>query len=222
MKDASSVVARDYVEQRLHPAVVLHARRGLDPRRHVDPERPDEGAIREAAEVIRAGGLVAFPTETVYGLGANALDPAAVRGIFTAKGRPARNPLIVHVASRDEARGEAGGVDRAAQIKSIERRLERLRKQATPDQPGNQQQVERLERQLSRLRNELATEPAAAQVTEYLALCRRYDLVATGGSDYHGPQSGRTNPVGTPAVPWSAWEELKRRANAARRDHAGA
>jgi predicted metal-dependent phosphoesterase TrpH len=65
-------------------------------------------------------------------------------------------------------------------------------------------------------------EHSAAQVTEYLALCRRYDLVATGGSDYHGPQSGRTNPVGTPAVPWSAWEELKRRANAARRDHAGA
>jgi L-threonylcarbamoyladenylate synthase len=73
----------------------------------VDPERPDEGAIREAAEVIRAGGLVAFPTETVYGLGANALDPAAVRGIFTAKGRPVTNPLIVHVASRDEARGLA-------------------------------------------------------------------------------------------------------------------
>ncbi|ODT02499.1 MAG: threonylcarbamoyl-AMP synthase [Gemmatimonadetes bacterium SCN 70-22] len=52
----------------------------------------------EAAAVIRAGGLVAFPTETVYGLGANALSERAVKGIYAAKGRPAFNPLIVHVA----------------------------------------------------------------------------------------------------------------------------
>lgn len=52
----------------------------------------------EAADVLRRGGLVAIPTETVYGLGANALDPQAVAGIFKAKGRPADNPLIVHVA----------------------------------------------------------------------------------------------------------------------------
>ncbi|OUM95146.1 MAG: threonylcarbamoyl-AMP synthase [Paenibacillaceae bacterium ZCTH02-B3] len=64
----------------------------------VDPEHPDEQAIAAAAEIIRRGGLVAFPTETVYGLGANALDPAAVRGIFRAKGRPSDNPLIVHLA----------------------------------------------------------------------------------------------------------------------------
>lgn len=57
----------------------------------------DPAAIARAAAVIRAGGLVAFPTETVYGLGADALDPAAVRAIFAAKGRPADNPLIVHV-----------------------------------------------------------------------------------------------------------------------------
>jgi len=65
----------------------------------VDPEHPDEQAIAAAAEIIRRGGLVAFPTETVYGLGVNALDPAAVRGIFRAKGRPSDNPLIVHLAS---------------------------------------------------------------------------------------------------------------------------
>lgn len=64
----------------------------------VDPERPDPDAIAEAAEVIRRGGLVAFPTETVYGLGANALDPDAVRRIFEAKGRPSTDPLIVHIA----------------------------------------------------------------------------------------------------------------------------
>ncbi|MDB5309263.1 MAG: ywlC [Gemmataceae bacterium] len=64
----------------------------------VDPSHPDPGAIGRAGDVIRAGGLVAFPTETVYGLGANALDPAAVGRIFGAKGRPATNPVIVHVA----------------------------------------------------------------------------------------------------------------------------
>ena len=52
-----------------------------------------------AAEVLRSGGLVAFPTETVYGLGANALDKKAVEGIFTAKGRPSDNPLIVHITN---------------------------------------------------------------------------------------------------------------------------
>ena len=58
----------------------------------------DEKIIKEAAEIIRKGGLVAFPTETVYGLGANALDSQAVKKIFLAKGRPQDNPLIVHVA----------------------------------------------------------------------------------------------------------------------------
>lgn len=58
--------------------------------------------IPTAADALRAGQLVAFPTETVYGLGANALDPAAVARIFAAKGRPATNPLIVHVADAAE------------------------------------------------------------------------------------------------------------------------
>jgi len=61
-------------------------------------------AIREAAQILRSGGLVVFPTETVYGLGANALDPAAVRKIYALKGRPATSPLIVHVASIEQAR----------------------------------------------------------------------------------------------------------------------
>ena len=64
----------------------------------VDPAVPDPAVVGRAAAVLRGGGLVAFPTETVYGLGANALDPAAVRKVFAAKGRPATNPLIVHVA----------------------------------------------------------------------------------------------------------------------------
>jgi L-threonylcarbamoyladenylate synthase len=60
--------------------------------------------IEKAAALLRAGRLVAFPTETVYGLGANALDEAAVRRIFEAKGRPLSSPLIVHVASIEMAR----------------------------------------------------------------------------------------------------------------------
>jgi L-threonylcarbamoyladenylate synthase len=60
--------------------------------------------LDEAAGVLKRGGLVAFPTETVYGLGALALDPLAVRGIFAAKGRPSTNPVIVHVLGEDEAR----------------------------------------------------------------------------------------------------------------------
>lgn len=68
----------------------------------VDPVRPEKEIIAEAAAVLMAGGLVAFPTETVYGLGANALDARAVSRIFTAKGRPADNPLIVHVATVEE------------------------------------------------------------------------------------------------------------------------
>ncbi len=65
----------------------------------VNPLAPDPVIISRAAEIIRQGGLVAFPTETVYGLGANALDADAVKGIFRAKSRPFTDPLIVHLAS---------------------------------------------------------------------------------------------------------------------------
>ncbi|MBI1297042.1 threonylcarbamoyl-AMP synthase [bacterium] len=63
----------------------------------VDRENPDLAMIQVAADLIRAGELVAFPTETVYGLGANAFDAAAVAKIFAAKGRPASDPLIAHI-----------------------------------------------------------------------------------------------------------------------------
>ena len=63
----------------------------------LDPHHPDPEGIERGAAILRRGGLVAFPTETVYGLGAHALNPAAVRRLFEAKGRPAEDPLIVHV-----------------------------------------------------------------------------------------------------------------------------
>jgi L-threonylcarbamoyladenylate synthase len=68
----------------------------------VNPDGPEADVIAAAASCLRAGGLVAFPTETVYGLGVSALDAAAVRRLFAAKGRPSDDPLIVHVA---DARG---------------------------------------------------------------------------------------------------------------------
>ena len=74
-----------------------------DTLRRIDPLKPDPDLILLGAEIIRRGGLVAFPTETVYGLGANGLDAAAVRRIFEAKGRPQDNPLILHVSSIEEA-----------------------------------------------------------------------------------------------------------------------
>ena len=61
----------------------------------------DEKAIARGGEILKKGGLVAFPTETVYGLGGNALDPMASKKIYAAKGRPSDNPLIVHIAEID-------------------------------------------------------------------------------------------------------------------------
>lgn len=86
----------------------------------VDPLAPDPEVIAAVAQIIRRGGLVAFPTETVYGLGANALDPAAVRRIFEAKGRPSDNPLIVHVA---EAAQLAVVAEPISQVEVLARRF---------------------------------------------------------------------------------------------------
>jgi len=68
----------------------------------IDPHDIDHALIKEAADVIRNRGLVAFPTETVYGLGANALDPDSAIKIFDAKKRPLDDPLIVHIPDKEE------------------------------------------------------------------------------------------------------------------------
>ena len=67
---------------------------------------PDAGAYQLASDLLNRGELVAFPTETVYGLGANALNREAVLSIFAAKGRPADNPLIVHIHDRSQLDGK--------------------------------------------------------------------------------------------------------------------
>ena len=79
----------------------------------VDPWNPDERIIARAARILAEGGLVAFPTETVYGLGGNGLDPEAARRIYAAKGRPSSNPLILHVASMKDVEELAVLTDRA-------------------------------------------------------------------------------------------------------------
>jgi len=76
---------------------------------------PLPGRIEEAAALLNSGELVAFPTETVYGLGADASNPRAVSRIFAAKGRPSSHPLIVHVSNFAAARGWAGEVPPAAE-----------------------------------------------------------------------------------------------------------
>jgi len=63
----------------------------------IDKDNPQSEKIKLAADIIKSGGTVAFPTETVYGLGGNALDEKAIDKIFSAKGRPQDNPLIVHI-----------------------------------------------------------------------------------------------------------------------------
>jgi L-threonylcarbamoyladenylate synthase len=76
----------------------------------VDAAAPDLGVMRQAAQILRAGGLVAFPTETFYGLGAAGLDAAAVHRVFAAKGRPASMPLLLLVDSRAMAASVAADI----------------------------------------------------------------------------------------------------------------
>ena len=83
----------------------------------IDTTAPDwDKQLDDTAEILRSGGLVAFPTETVYGLGANALDAEAVEAIYRAKGRPSDNPLIVHIADTATVKDLADSVPETAQI----------------------------------------------------------------------------------------------------------
>lgn len=74
----------------------------------------EEQALQEAGEVLRRGGLVAFPTETVYGLGGDALNPESSRKIYAAKGRPSDNPLIIHIARMEDLAPIVGQVTEEA------------------------------------------------------------------------------------------------------------
>jgi len=76
----------------------------------VDSLRPEPAKIKKAASVLKKGGLVAFPTETVYGLGANLLDKEAIKKIYEIKNRPKNKPLTVHIADMDAVKKMVGGI----------------------------------------------------------------------------------------------------------------
>lgn len=82
----------------------------------IDTENMQEACLKEAKEILVAGGLVAFPTETVYGLGANALNKDAAKKIYEAKGRPSDNPLIVHISKTEDIEVLAGDIPKSAYL----------------------------------------------------------------------------------------------------------
>lgn len=82
----------------------------------VDPARPDPAIIRDAAALLRAGEVVVFPTETVYGLGADAFQPRALERIFAVKGRPFSDPLIVHIAGESALEDLATSLPESARL----------------------------------------------------------------------------------------------------------
>lgn len=89
----------------------------MDNVRKVDPVSPDSTVINEAAEILKKGGTVAFPTETVYGLGANALDDNACNKIFMVKGRQQDNPIIVHLTDFEQLEYVTQGLPRGTREK---------------------------------------------------------------------------------------------------------
>ena len=76
--------------------------------------KANNSSIKKAAEIIKNGGIVAFPTETVYGLGADAFNPKAIAKIFQAKGRPSDNPLIVHLRTSQDLKLVARNIPQIA------------------------------------------------------------------------------------------------------------
>ena len=97
----------------------------------INSQKPEKYLIQKAAKIIQTGGLVAFPTETVYGLGANALDKKAVRKIFEAKGRPLDNPLIVHLCEsndRETKYEDEAKLHRTADIKDLNKIAKKIPK----------------------------------------------------------------------------------------------
>lgn len=82
----------------------------------INPEDIEEALLKEAGRILRNGGLVAFPTETVYGLGGDALNPESSRKIYAAKGRPSDNPLIVHICRWEDIYGIVSSVPEEAKI----------------------------------------------------------------------------------------------------------
>ena len=82
----------------------------------IPAEKADKHVLKEAGEIIQGGGLVAFPTETVYGLGGDAMNPESAKKIYAAKGRPSDNPLIVHICKVEDMEKIVRGVPKQAYV----------------------------------------------------------------------------------------------------------
>ena len=174
--------------------------------------------VAHAAEAIRAGRLVAFPTETVYGLGANALDAAAVVRIFIAKGRPRTSPLIVHVDSIEMARSLAADWPDAAEILArrywpgpltlVVSKLPRIPDIVTAGLPtvGLRVPANPIALELIRAAGVPIAAPSANRFTELSPTCAGHvpeglaDYVLNGGSAEVGIESTVLSVVGRPML----------------------
>ena len=99
--------------------------------RKIDKNQINQDVIEEAGNVLKQGGLVAFPTETVYGLGADALKEEAAKKTYAAKGRPSDNPLIVHIADYEDLKKMSWcgkGLRRIYHAKNVKKRLTKHRR----------------------------------------------------------------------------------------------
>jgi L-threonylcarbamoyladenylate synthase len=176
----------------------------------VDPAHPDADVIARAAECLRAGGLVAFPTETVYGLGAHALDRAAILRVFAAKERPANDPLIVHVATLDAAAPLVEDIPRVARelaarfwpgpLTMVLRRSARVPDEVTaglatvairvPSHPVARALLERARIPVAAPSANLFSRPSPTRAAHVLAdLNGRIDMIVDGGATDVGLES---------------------------------
>lgn len=176
----------------------------------VDPDNPDRTAIARAAQCLRGGGLVAFPTETVYGLGAHALDRSAIKRVFAAKERPATDPLIIHLTSIDEAAPLVNDIPDAARqlaarfwpgpLTVVLRRSARVPDEVTaglgtvairvPSHPVARALLEHARVPVAAPSANLFSRPSPTQASHVLAdLNGRIDMIVDGGPTHVGLES---------------------------------
>ena len=201
----------------------------------IDPLNPEIDKIRIAANVIKNGGLVAFPTETVYGLGANAYDGNACLKIFKAKNRPADNPLIVHIADFEQLFEVARDIpDKVLEIAQIVwpgpltfvlKKTDKIPKEVTagldtvavrmPAHPIALQLIRESEVPIAAPSANLATRPSPTKAEDVIAdMNGRVDVIIDGGHTFFGVESTIINVTVNPPVllrpgPFTV-EELKK------------
>lgn len=187
----------------------------------VKRSKPESSKIEMAAEVIRKGGLVAFPTETVYGLGADALNPKAVKKVFEVKGRPADDPVIVHIADKKELRKLAEEIPEEAErlmerfwpgpLTIIFKKTKRVPKVTTggletvavrmPDNPIALSLIKKSGKPIAAPSANLFGKPSPTSAKHVMKdLGERVDLILDGGSTRIGVESTVIDTTSSPPV----------------------